>query len=53
MRLKAWCYEANICDYEKAYNIWLELAEIYKNEGLEIEAEITRENADRAKAKMS
>ena len=53
LTLKAWCYEACICDYEKAYNIWLELANLYKNDGLEIEAEITRENADRVKAKMS
>ncbi|MBR6676144.1 MAG: hypothetical protein IKL24_02300 [Clostridia bacterium] len=53
LRKIAWCYEACVCDYEKAYNMWLDLASIYKNEGLEIEAEITRENADRAKAKMS
>ena len=52
LRCIAWCYEDYVCDYEKAYSTWLELAEIYKNEGLEIEAEITRENADRVKGKF-
>lgn len=52
LRNKAWCYETYICDYEKAYNIWLDLANIYKSEGLEIESEITKENAERVKAKI-
>ena len=52
LRLKAWLYEAYICDYEKAYNIWLDIAQLYKDEGFDLEAEVTRENADRVKAKM-
>ncbi len=50
LRNIAWCYEAFIGDYEKAHNIWLELANLYKNEGLEIDAEITKDNAERVKA---
>ncbi len=48
---KAWCYDY-MGEYEKSYNAWLELVNLYKNEGLENEAEMAKRNAEEVKAKM-
>ena len=39
-------------EYEKSYNSWLELTNLYKNEGLENEAEMTMREAEAVKAKI-
>ena len=49
---KAICYDIYMCEYEKSYNSWLELANLYKNEGLENEAEMARNNAEEVKSKI-
>jgi len=49
---KATCYDIYMGEYEKSYNTWLELAKLYKNEGLENEAEMTMREAETVKAKI-
>lgn len=49
---KATCYDIYMGEYEKSYNAWLELANLYKNEGLENEAEMAKRNAEEVKAKI-
>ena len=48
----ATCYDLYMGEYEKSYNTWLELVNLYKNEGLENEAEMAKRNAEEVKAKI-
>ncbi len=49
---KATCYDIYMGEYEKSYNSWLELANLYKNEGLENEAEMAKHKAEKVKGKI-
>ncbi len=48
----AYCYDLYMGEYKKSYNTWLELANLYKNEGFEIESEMAKRNAEEVKAKI-
>ena len=49
---KATCYDIYMGEYEKSYNSWLELAKLYKNEGLEVDAEMAMREAEAVKTKI-
>ena len=49
---KAVSYDIYMGEYEKSYNTWLELAKLYKNEGLEVDAEMAMREAEAVKAKI-
>lgn len=49
---KAFCYE-ELEQYEKAYNIWCEIAEELKLKGYDVEAEMPKKQAELCLAKMN
>lgn len=49
---KAFCYE-EICEYENAYNIWLEIIETLKTDGYELEIEAAEKRAQACLEKMN